>query len=240
MSESVDTPQVRAGGVVGGGVRPPLAPVEQLNALAQGLIADGAGAIVSAHVAFDELTLVAEARRIPEVLTTLRDNANYRFIQLIDLCGADYPERARRFDVVYHLLSLKLNARVRVKIMTDEDTPVPSVTSVFSNADWYEREAFDLFGIFFDGHPDLRRLLTDYGFHGHPLRKDFPMTGYVEVRYDEALKRVVYEPVKLPQEFRQFDFLSPWEGDHMNQAGTGYKYVLPGDERGDTPDQKVK
>ena len=238
MSVPVDTPQVAPGGTGETAVRPPVSPIEQLNALGQGVVADGAGAVVSAHVAFDELTIVVQAQRVVEVLTTLRDNKNYRFIQLIDLCAADYPERQRRFDVVYHLLSLKLNARIRVKIMTDEDTPVPSVTSIFPNADWYEREAFDMFGVFFDGHPDLRRILTDYGFHGHPLRKDFPMTGYVEVRYDEALKRVVYEPVKLPQEFRAFDFLSPWEGDHMQKPGTGYTYVLPGDERGDTPDAK--
>ena len=238
MSAPVETPQVATGGVVEGGVRPPSTPVDQLNALAQGVVADGAGAVASAHVAFDELTIVVQASRIAEVLTTLRDNVNYRFIQLIDLCAADYPDRQRRFDVVYHLLSLKLNARIRVKIMTDEDTPVPSVTGVFPNADWYEREAFDMYGVFFDGHPDLRRILTDYGFHGHPLRKDFPMTGYVEVRYDEALKRVIYEPVKLPQEYRSFDFLSPWEGDFMNKPGTGYSYVLPGDEKGDTPDAK--
>ncbi len=217
----------------------PATPSDALATLGQALLADSAGAAVSAHVAFGELTIVAQASRIVELLTTLRDNANYRFIQLIDLCACDYPERERRFDVVYHLLSLKLNGRVRIKVMTDEDTPVPSVVSVFPNADWYEREAFDMYGVFFDGHPDLRRILTDYGFHGHPLRKDFPMTGYVEVRYDEALKRVVYEPVKLPQEFRNFDFLSPWEGDHMNKPGTGYTYVLPGDEKGDTPDVKA-
>ena len=210
-----------------------------LGVLGQALVADGAGAILSAHVAFGELTLVASAARIPQVLTTLRDNANYRFVQLIDLCATDYPDRAKRFDVVYHLLSLKLNARVRVKVMTDEDTPVPSVVGVFPNADWYEREAFDMCGVFLSGHPDLGRILPDYGFHGHPLRKDFPMTGYTEVRYDEALKRVVYEPVKLAAEFRQFDFLSPWEGDRTNQPGTGYPYILPGDDRGDTPDQKL-
>ena len=218
----------------------PTTASDALATLGQSLLADGAGAAVSAHVAFGELTIVAQASRIVDLLTTLRDNANYRFIQLIDLCGADYPERERRFDVVYHLLSLKLNARVRVKVMTDEDTPVPSVVGVFPNADWYEREAFDMYGIFFDGHPDLRRILTDYGFHGHPLRKDFPMTGYVEVRYDEALKRVVYEPVKLAQEYRDFDFLSPWEGDHTNKPGTGYDYVLPGDEKGSTPDAKAE
>ena len=203
------------------------------------ILADSAGAAVSAHVAFGELNIVAPAQRIVELLTLLRDSPRFQLHQLIDLCGADYPERRRRFDVVYHLLSYTKNVRVRVKVETDEDTPVPSVTDVFINADWYEREAFDMFGIFFEGHPDLRRILTDYGFHGHPLRKDFPMTGYTEVRYDEALKRVVYEPVKLPAEFRQFDFLSPWEGDRTNQPGTGYPYILPGDGKGDTPDQKL-
>ena len=212
---------------------------DQLAELGRDILADSAGAAVSAHVAFGELTIVAPAQRIVELLTTLRDSPRFQMQQLIDLCGADYPERKRRFDVVYHLLSYTRNVRVRVKIETDEDTPVPSVTDVYINADWYEREAFDMFGIFFDGHPDLRRILTDYGFHGHPLRKDFPMTGYTEVRYDEALKRVVYEPVKLAAEFRQFDFLSPWEGDRTNQPGTGYPYILPGDEKGSTPDQKL-
>ena len=144
----------------------------------------------------------------------------------MDVCGVDWPERERRFDVVYNLLSLKLNQRVRVKIQTDETTPVPSVTAIFPSAGWYEREAWDLFGIFFSDHPDLRRLLTDYGFEGHPLRKDFPLTGYVEVRYDDEQKRVVYEPVKLTQDFRSFDFLSPWEG--MTR-------VLPGDEKASAP-----
>ena len=212
---------------------------DALAALGQEILADSAGAAVSAHVAYGELTLFAPAQRIVELLTTLRDSSRFQFQQLIDLCGADYPERKRRFDVVYHLLSYTKNVRVRIKVETDEDTPVPSVTDVYINADWYEREAFDMFGIFFDGHPDLRRILTDYGFHGHPLRKDFPMTGYTEVRYDEALKRVVYEPVKLAAEFRQFDFLSPWEGDRTNQPGTGYPYILPGDEKGSTPDQKL-
>ena len=163
----------------------------------------------------------------------LRDNAAYKFIQLTMLSGVDYPDRARRFDVVYQLLSFAKNRRVRVKLPTDEDTPVPSIVSVHPAADWYEREAFDMYGIFFEGHPDLRRILTDYGFHGHPMRKDFPMTGYVEVRWDEALKRVVYEPVKLPQEFRAFDFLSPWEGARAALPGQGYEYVLPGDEKFD-------
>ncbi|MBY0430201.1 MAG: NADH-quinone oxidoreductase subunit C, partial [Rhodospirillales bacterium] len=143
------------------------------------------------------------------------------FKQLMDLCGIDYPQREQRFEVVYHLLSMKHNQRIRVKAPTDEDTPVPSVTGVFSAANWFEREAWDMYGIFFADHPDLRRLLTDYGFEGHPLRKDFPLTGYVEVRYDDEQKRVVYEPVKLTQDFRTFDFLSPWEGPGL----------LPGDEK---------
>ena len=145
-----------------------------------------------------------------------------QFISIIDICGADYPARARRFDVVYHLLSPRQNQRIRVKLITDEDTPVPSVTGVFPGADWFEREAYDLYGILFSGHPELRRILTDYGFEGHPLRKDFPLTGFVEVRYDDEVKRVVYEKVELKQEFRNFDFLSPWEGTD---------YVLPGDEK---------
>ena len=165
------------------------------------------------------------------MLADLRDDPNLRFRQLIDLTAVDFPDREKRFDVVYHLLSFSKNRRVRIKIQTDEDTPVPSICSVHPCADWFEREAFDMFGIVFEGHPDLRRLLTDYGFVGHPLRKDFPMTGYVEVRYDEELKRVVYEPVKLPQEFRQFDFLSPWEGDRRAPPGQGYPYILPGDEK---------
>ena len=192
-----------------------------LDTLGQTLIASSAGAITSAEVSFGELTLTAPRDRVVEALTLLRDHADGRFQQLIDLCGVDYPERGQRFEVVYHLLSMVKNHRVRLKVSTDEDTPVPSITSVFPVADWFEREAFDMYGIFFDGHPDLRRILTDYGFHGHPLRKDFPMTGYVEVRYDDELKRVVYEPVKIA-EFRAFDFLSPWEGAN---------YVLPGDQK---------
>lgn len=178
---------------------------------------------VEARVAFGELTLVAPRERIVEVLRALRDR--FGFQQLIDVCGVDYPDRAERFEVVYHLLSLTRNARVRIKVSTDETTPVPSAVSVYPAADWFEREAFDLYGTLFSGHPDLRRILTDYGFEGHPLRKDFPMTGYVEVRYDEAQKRVVYEPVRLQQEFRNFDFLSPWEGAEYPAP------VLPGDEK---------
>lgn len=169
-----------------------------------------------------ELNIQTRAEAIERVLSFLRDDANCKFTQLIDLCGVDYPERARRFDVVYHLLSPQLNQRIRVKLETDAETPVPSVTGIFSTASWFEREAWDMYGVLFSGHPDLRRILTDYGFQGFPLRKDFPLTGYVEMRYSEEEKRVIYEPVKLPQEFRAFDFMSPWEGA---------EYILPGDEK---------
>ena len=178
---------------------------------------------VDAQVAFGELNLVAHRDRIVAVLTALRDR--FGFQQLLDVCGADYPDRVERFEIVYHLLSMTRNVRVRVKVATDEQAPVPSVITVYPSAGWFEREAFDMYGVLFSGHPDMRRLLTDYGFQGHPLRKDFPMTGYVEVRYDEEQKRVVYEPVKLTQEFRNFDFLSPWEGADYPLP------VLPGDEK---------
>ena len=183
----------------------------------------GEGWGVEAQVAYGELTLVAPRERIVEVMTALRDQ--FGFQQLLDLCGADYPDRKERFEVVYHLMSLTRNARLRVKVSTDEVQPVPSIIAVYPAANWFEREAYDMFGMLFSGHPDLRRLLTDYGFEGHPLRKDFPMTGYVEVRYDEEQRRVVYEPVKLTQEFRTFDFLSPWEGADYPAP------VLPGDEK---------
>jgi NADH-quinone oxidoreductase subunit C len=163
-----------------------------------------------------------EAANINKVLAFLRDDAECRFVNFIDLTAADYPEREKRFDVVYHLLSPYKNTRIRVKAQAGEGDVVPSAIPSFAGADWYEREVYDLYGITFSGHPDLRRILTDYGFQGHPLRKDFPTTGYVEVRYDDELKRVIYEPVKLVQEFRQFDYLSPWEGTN---------YVLPGDEK---------
>jgi NADH-quinone oxidoreductase subunit C len=211
---------------------------QALVALGEAIVADAAGAVTGFKVAYSELTVHGPASRIVELLALLRDSPAFRFHQLIDLAGADYPDRALRFDVAYHLLSLTKNVRVRVKVETDESTPVPSITSVFPAADWYEREAFDMYGILFSGHPDLRRILTDYGFEGHPLRKDFPMTGYVEVRWDEALKRVVYEPVKLPQEFRQFDFLSPWEGARDAMPGQGTHYVLPGDEKAANPEKK--
>ena len=206
-------------------------PDEALATLGQRILANSGGAVTGCKVAYGELTLEVVAHRIVDALTRLRDDTEHPFQQLIDICGADYPLRDKRFDVVYHLLSLTANRRIRVKIETDEDTPVPSVAGVYPCANWFEREAFDMYGIAFDGHPDLRRLLTDYGFAGYPLRKDFPMTGYVEVRYDDDLKRVVYEPVKLPQEFRRFDFLSPWEGDRRALPGQGYPYVLPGDEK---------
>jgi len=192
-----------------------------LDALGLAIVANSAGAITGYEIAYGELTVTGPAHRVHQALTQLRDHPDCRFHQLIDLCGVDYPERPLRFDVVYHLLSLVKNHRIRLKVQTDEDTAVPSVADIFPAANWFEREAFDMYGIFFENHPDLRRLLTDYGFHGHPLRKDFPMTGYVEVRYDDELKRVVYEPVKIA-EFRQFDFLSPWEGA---------KYALPGDDK---------
>jgi len=169
-------------------------------------------AVLSTHIAFGELTISAGGHNLIEVLSFLRDAPGCEFKILIDICGVDYPNRERRLDVVYHLLSVAQNARIRVKVETDETTTVPSCTSVYPAANWFEREAFDLYGILFSGHPDLRRILTDYGFSGHPMRKDFPLTGYVEVRYDDEQKRVVYEPVKLVQEFRDFDFLSPWEG----------------------------
>ncbi len=194
---------------------------DALAALGQQAVADSAGAIAGASVAFGELTLTGTANRALQALTLLRDK--FGFQELIDLSGVDYPERPLRFDVVYHLLSMTKNMRVRFKVQTDEDTPVPSAVDVFPVANWYERETFDMYGVFFEGHPDLRRILTDYGFHGHPLRKDFPMSGYVELRYDDELKRVVYEPVKSV-EFRNWDFLSPWEGAD---------YVLPGDEKAD-------
>jgi NADH-quinone oxidoreductase subunit C len=172
--------------------------------------------------AFGEQTLTVERENLVEVLTYLRDDPKCQFAVLIDICGVDYPEREKRFEVVYHLLSPRLNQRIRVKTSTDEATPIASVNDIFPAANWYEREAYDMYGIRFSGHPDLRRLLTDYGFQGHPLRKDFPLTGFVEVRYDDEAKRVVYEPVKLNQEFRNFDFESPWEGPN---------YILPGDEK---------
>jgi NADH-quinone oxidoreductase subunit C len=199
---------------------------EALTALGETVVNGSGGLIGGYHVAIGELSVTAEAAAIVEVLTYLRDDPALRFHQLMDVCAVDYPQRRRRFDVVYHLLSMTRNHRIRVKVQADEDTAVPSATPVFPGAEWFEREAFDMYGVFFSDHPDLRRLLTDYGFHGHPLRKDFPMTGYVEVRYDDELKRVVYEPVKSV-EFRSWDFLSPWEGADYARPG----HALPGDEK---------
>jgi NADH-quinone oxidoreductase subunit C len=179
-------------------------------------------ALLGSEIRFGELSLTVERDEIAAVLRTLRDDPRCLFEVLIDICGVDYPARAERFEIVYHLLSLRKNQRLRLRVATDERTPVPSVVEVFPAANWYEREAYDMYGVRFAGHPDLRRLLTDYGFEGYPLRKDFPLTGYVEVRYDDEQKRVVYEPVRLTQEFRSFDFESPWEGT---------EYVLPGDEK---------
>jgi NADH-quinone oxidoreductase subunit C len=168
--------------------------------------------IVSSCVRYGELTIEARADQIVKVLAFLRDDGECQFRQLLDVTAVDYPERTRRFDVVYHLLSMTHNHRIRVTVQTDEKTPIPSVTGVHRGAEWFEREAWDMYGVMFTGHPDLRRILTDYGFEGFPLRKDFPLTGYVEVRYSEKEKRVIYEPVSLRQDFRNFDFMSPWEG----------------------------
>jgi NADH-quinone oxidoreductase subunit C len=187
-------------------------------------------AVLEVEIAYGELTVSVETAAIVDVLRSLRDGPGLEFQQLVDICGVDYPERERRFDVVYHLLSLSRNQRVRLAVEADEDTAVPSVTPVYPSADWFEREAFDLYGVFFSGHPDLRRLLTDYGFQGHPMRKDFPMTGFVEVRYDDETRRVIYEPVKSV-EFRSWDFLSPWEGAKYIEPGQGYPEVLPGEPK---------
>jgi NADH-quinone oxidoreductase subunit C len=199
-----------------------VATSDKLNTLGEKIAAELGEAVKSFAVAFGELSVNIQSDAIVRVLTHLRDDPNCRFVCFIDISGVDYPERENRFDLVYHLLSPYRNLRVRVKIETDERTPIPSVIGVFPGANWYEREAFDLYGILFSDHPDLRRLLTDYGFSGHPLRKDFPLTGHVEVRYDDEQKRVVYDKVKLTQEFRNFDYLSPWEGT---------EYLLPGDEK---------
>ena len=179
-------------------------------------------AIEEAKLAYGELTLSVPVASIISVLTFLRDDVQCQFVNLTDISGVDYPQRAKRFDVVYQLMSPRQNQRIRVKVQADEDTLVPSAVPVFVGAEWFERETYDMYGVLFSGHPDLRRILPDYGFEGHPLRKDFPLTGFVEVRYNNELKRVAYEPVQLRQEFRNFDFLSPWEGTD---------YVLPGDEK---------
>lgn len=195
---------------------------EALQALADHIAKSKPGVATGSAITFGELTLTSTAESIIALLTFLRDDPQCGFVNFTDICGVDWPQRAERFDVVYHLLSPRQNQRIRVKVATGEDEPVPSACAVYPGADWFEREAYDMYGILFTGHPDLRRILTDYGFEGHPLRKDFPTTGFVEVRYDDEAKRVIYEPVELKQEFRNFDFLSPWEGTD---------YVLPGDEK---------
>jgi NADH-quinone oxidoreductase subunit C len=194
---------------------------EALKELGDHIQARLGGDLKSVEVLNGELVAWVQRSAVVRALTTLRDDSNCRFGQLMDVTAVDYPHREERFEVVYNLLSLKHNHRIRVKLSTDEDTPVPSVTGVYSTAGWFERETWDMYGVFFADHPDLRRILTDYGFEGHPLRKDFPLTGYVELRYDDEQKRVVYEPVRLTQDLRTFDFLSPWEG----------MTTLPGDEK---------
>lgn len=196
--------------------------IDPLLTLGEHVSASLGEAVTGFEVAFGDLTVNVQRDAIVDVARFLRDDPKCRFIGFLDVCGADYPAREFRFDVVYHFLSPHLNQRIRVKLEADDEVPVPSICDVFPGANWFERETYDLYGVLFSGHPDLRRILTDYGFDGHPLRKDFPLTGFVEVRYDEERKRVVYEPVRLTQEFRSFDYLSPWEGT---------EYVLPGDEK---------
>jgi NADH-quinone oxidoreductase subunit C len=195
----------------------------KLDALGQTIVGALPGAALEHSIAFNQLTIAVEAERIVEVVKYLRDDPACRFVNFTDVTAVDHPEREKRFDVVYHLLSPTLNTRIRLRAEADENTQVPSIIEIFPGADWFERETYDLYGVIFVGHPDMRRLLTDYGFEGHPLRKDFPLTGFVEVRYDDQEKRVLYEPVRLNQEFRKFDFLSPWEGADYP--------VLPGDEK---------
>jgi NADH-quinone oxidoreductase subunit C len=194
----------------------------ELQALGEHVASSLGEAVTDWAIAYGDLTMVVRGQDILRAVRFLHDDPQCRFVSFIDICGADYPGREKRFDVVYHFLSPQHNRRIRLKVEADEVTPVPSIIDIFPGANWFEREAYDMYGVLFSGHPDLRRILTDYGFEGHPFRKDFPLTGYVEVRYDDVEGRVVYEPVKLPQEFRNFDFLSPWEGTD---------YVLPGDEK---------
>ena len=196
----------------------------KLESLGQMIVAALPGAVTGYVVSFNQLTIAVDIQKIVEVATFLRDDPKCRFVSFIDATAVDYPDREERFDVVYHLLSPVMNTRIRVRGQASETTQVPSIIGVFPGADWFERETYDLYGVIFTGHPDMRRLLTDYGFDGYPLRKDFPLTGFVEVRYDDQEKRVLYEPVRLNQEFRKFDFLSPWEGAD---------YPLPGDEKAD-------
>ncbi|HMK78537.1 MAG TPA: NADH-quinone oxidoreductase subunit C [Xanthobacteraceae bacterium] len=199
---------------------------EPLSTLGEAIVAALPGSVTGHAVAYGELTITAQAADILKVVTFLRDDPRCQFVSIIDVTAVDWPGREKRFDVVYHFLSPRQNKRIRIKVETDEATPVPSIFAEFPGAEWFERETWDLYGVMFSDHPDLRRLLTDYGFEGHPLRKDFPLTGFVEVRWDDEQKRVVNEPVRLAQEFRNFDFLSPWEGT---------EYVLPGDEKAAKP-----
>jgi len=197
---------------------------DNLTELASYILAELGDKVMSHDMAFDEFTIQIAPENLISCVRFLRDDSQTRFISFIDICGVDYPEREERFESVYHFLSPNLNARIRIKVAVGEDVAIPSLTGLFPGANWFERESYDMYGILFSGHPDLRRLLTDYGFDGHPQRKDFPLTGYVEVRYNDEQKRVVYEPVQLRQEFRNFDFLSPWEGTD---------YVLPNENKGD-------
>ena len=201
---------------------------QALKGLVEYILAQTDEALIGVEWAGDEAVLRTRPQSVLQVLRFLKDDSQCLFKTLVDLCGVDYPDREQRFEVVYNLLSVKQNLRMRVKVSTDEDTPVPSACTLFMAAEWNEREAWDMYGIFFSDHPDLRRLLTDYGFEGHPLRKDFPLTGHVEVRYDDEVKRVVYEPVTLTQDFRTFDFLSPWEGAQS---------LLPGDDKAVAADE---
>jgi NADH-quinone oxidoreductase subunit C len=196
---------------------------EALNTLGEKIVAGLASSAIGHSIAFDQLTVTVQAEKIVEIVKYLRDEPSLRFVNITDVTAVDYPGREKRFDVIYHFLSPTLNTRIRLRAEADETTQVPSIIDIFPGADWFERETYDLYGVIFIGHPDMRRLLTDYGFEGHPLRKDFPLTGFVEVRYDDQEKRVLYEPVRLNQEFRKFDFLSPWEGADYP--------VLPGDEK---------
>lgn len=195
---------------------------EALQELGTQIAAKRPDCVLSWEVAFDELNIDVAPANIAGLVEFLKSDSNCKFSSLVDITAVDYPERGKRFDVVYHFLSMYRNQRIRLRVSVREDDMVPSIVDVHPSANWFEREVFDMFGILFSGHPDLRRILTDYGFRGYPLRKDFPTTGYTEVRYDEAEKRVVYEPVSLVQEYRQFDFMSPWEGA---------EYILPGDEK---------
>lgn len=208
--------------------------VQDLKDLRTYLKAKLGNTVLKSDISYQQLTVTVRRESIRSVISFLRDDAACNFKQVVDITAVDYPERDERFEVVYHMLSLHHNLRIRIKLNTSETTPVDSIVDLFSTANWFEREVWDMYGIYFKDHPDLRRILTDYGFNGHPLRKDFPLTGYVELRYDEEQKRVVYEPVKLTQQFRKFDFLSPWEGM------TDVQKLLPGDEKAHMPEHGLE